>query len=307
MALGELIFTLLGFCVILFCGVRLAHLLMMLSPKVWNPLPENFFTSKGKWAVITGGSDGIGKAYAQELARRGLNVVIISRTKEKLDGVAREIELKTEAKVRAIAADFTKDDIYRDIEENIEGLDIGLLVNNVGILPTQLPCKLLETANLEEKINQVINCNVKTMVKMCHIVLPGMVERGRGIVLNVSSGIAKIPCPTYALYAASKAFVERFSQGLLAEYRSSGILIQSVSPFGVSTTMTGHPKPDLITFTAEEFVRNSLMYLKTGEQTYGSVRHSILGWVIQAIPTWVLRSEAFHQHFQEYVKRRVCS
>uniref|UniRef100_A0A8B9HAJ1 Hydroxysteroid 17-beta dehydrogenase 3 n=1 Tax=Astyanax mexicanus TaxID=7994 RepID=A0A8B9HAJ1_ASTMX len=301
MALGELIFTLLGVCVILFCGVRLAHLLMMLSPKVWYPLPENFFTSKGKWAVITGGSDGIGKAYAQELARCGLNVVIISRTKEKLDGVAREIELKTEAKVRAIAADFTKDDIYRDIEENIEGLDIGLLVNNVGILPTQLPCKLLETANLEE-VSFVI-----LLMQMCHIVLPGMVERGRGIVLNVSSGIAKIPCPTYALYAASKAFVERFSQGLLAEYRSSGILIQSVSPFGVSTTMTGHQKPDLITFTAEEFVRKSLMYLKTGEQTYGSVRHSILGWVIQAIPTWVLRSEAFHQHFQEYVKRRVCS
>ncbi|XP_072537050.1 17-beta-hydroxysteroid dehydrogenase type 3 isoform X2 [Salminus brasiliensis] len=228
MALDQLVFALLGAYVLLFCGVRLAHLLMMLSPRVWYPLPENFLTSMGKWAVITGGSDGIGKAYAQELARCGLNVVIISRSKEKLDRAAREIELNTKAKVIAIAADFTEDDIYRGIKENIEGLDIGILVNNVGILPTQIPCRLLETANLEKKMNQVINCNIKAMVKMCHIILPGMVERGRGIILNVSSGIAKVPCPTYALYAATKAFVERFSQGLLAEYKSSGILIQCV-------------------------------------------------------------------------------
>ncbi|KAI4901923.1 hypothetical protein NFI96_015036, partial [Prochilodus magdalenae] len=259
------------------------------------------------FAVITGASDGIGKAYAQELASWGLNVVIISRSKEKLDRVAKDIELKTGAKVVTISADFTKDDIYEGIKENIQGLDVAILVNNVGILPTQIPCRLLETDHLEEKINQLINCNIKTMVKMCHIVLPGMVERGRGIVLSVSSGIAKIPCPTYALYAATKVFVERFSQSLQAEYKSSGILFQTVSPFGVSTAMTGHQKPDLITFSAEGFVRNSLRYLKAGEQTYGSMTHALLGWVVQAIPTWVLRSEAFHHHFQEYVKKRVGS
>ncbi|MCI4380891.1 hypothetical protein PGIGA_G00245250 [Pangasianodon gigas] len=151
----------------------------------------------------------------------------------------------------------------------------------------------------------MINCNVKAMVKMCYIVLPGMVERGRGVILNISSGISKIPFPMYTLYSATKVFVDIFSRGLQAEYKSNGILIQSVSPFGVSTAMTGYQKPSIITFTPEGFVRSSLMYLKAGEQTYGSVSHAILGWIIQAIPTWVLRREALHNAFQDYVKKQV--
>ncbi|XP_051509299.1 17-beta-hydroxysteroid dehydrogenase type 3 isoform X3 [Myxocyprinus asiaticus] len=326
MTLTEIIFILTGTCAVLFFGGKLVCLFMTLTPKLCYPLPNSFFTSLGKWAVVTGGSDGIGRAYAQEFSKHGMNVVIISRNQEKLDRAARKI------------------------------------VNNVGILPNQIPCKLLETADLEERIHAVINCNVKAMVKMCRIVLPGMQERRRGVILNVSSGIAKIPCPIYTLYAASKVFVERFSEGLQAEYKSKGIIIQvqchtvmfinaccfvlhktqtnhtqlfnhemvfhaansmdivkyqcpqsgllfsqTVAPFGVSTSMTGYQKPDMVTFTTEEFVRSSLMYLKAGDQTYGSATHTILGWIVQGIPTWILQSEAFQHHFKEYVKERIGS
>ncbi|XP_051509300.1 17-beta-hydroxysteroid dehydrogenase type 3 isoform X4 [Myxocyprinus asiaticus] len=307
MTLTEIIFILTGTCAVLFFGGKLVCLFMTLTPKLCYPLPNSFFTSLGKWAVVTGGSDGIGRAYAQEFSKHGMNVVIISRNQEKLDRAARKIELNTGGEVKVIAADFTKDDLYGNIKKNIEGLDIGILVNNVGILPNQIPCKLLETADLEERIHAVINCNVKAMVKMCRIVLPGMQERRRGVILNVSSGIAKIPCPIYTLYAASKVFVERFSEGLQAEYKSKGIIIQTVAPFGVSTSMTGYQKPDMVTFTTEEFVRSSLMYLKAGDQTYGSATHTILGWIVQGIPTWILQSEAFQHHFKEYVKERIGS
>ncbi|XP_073765321.1 17-beta-hydroxysteroid dehydrogenase type 3 isoform X2 [Danio rerio] len=320
MTLTEIIFVLTGTCAILVFGGKIASLIMMFITKLFCPLPEAFFTSLGKWAVITGGSDGIGRAYAEELSKQGMSVIIISRNQEKLDRAAKKIELNTGGKVKVIAADFTKDDIYGHITENIEGLDIGVLVNNVGILPSQIPCKLLETSDLEERIYDIVNCNVKSMVKMCRIVLPGMQQR-RGVILNVSSGIAKIPCPIYTLYAASKVFVERFSQGLQAEYISKGVIIQTVAPFGVSTAMTGHQKPDMVTFTAEEFVRSSLKYLKTGDQTYGSITHTLLasrsphskkvagsspglGRIVQSIPTWVLQSETFQHHFQEYVKNR---
>nr|XP_055023972.1 17-beta-hydroxysteroid dehydrogenase type 3 isoform X3 [Misgurnus anguillicaudatus] len=282
MTLTEIIFILAGTCTVMLFGVKLICLVMVLAPKICYPLPESFMTSLGKWAVITGGSDGIGRAYAQELSKYGMNVVIISRNQEKLDRAARTIELATGVQVKVIAADFTKDNIYGHIMECIEGLDIGILVNNVGILPSQIPCRLLETADLEEEC-----------------------RKGRGAVLNVSSGIAKIPCPLYTLYAASKVFVERFSQGLQAEYRSKGIIIQTVAPFGVSTSMTFHQKPDLVTFSAEDFVRSSLKYLRAGDQTYGSITHTILGWIMQAIPTWVLRSEAFQDNFEEYVKERI--
>uniref|UniRef100_A0A8C1VH96 Hydroxysteroid (17-beta) dehydrogenase 3 n=1 Tax=Cyprinus carpio TaxID=7962 RepID=A0A8C1VH96_CYPCA len=276
MTLAEIIFILTGTCAVLVFGGKLVCLLMMLVPKLFCPLPESFFTTLGKWAVVTGGSDGIGRAYAEELSKLGMSVIIISRNQEKLDRAARKLELTTGQEVKVIAADFTKDDIYGHIQENTKGLDIGILVNNVGILPSQIPCKLLETSDLEERIHDVINCNVKAMVKMCRIVLPGMQQRGRGVILNVSSGIAKIPCPIYTLYAASKVFVERFSQGLQAEYKSKGIIIQTVAPFGVSTPMTGYQKPDMVTFTPEEFARSSLKYLKVGDQTYGSVTHTIL-------------------------------
>ncbi|XP_018964213.2 testosterone 17-beta-dehydrogenase 3 [Cyprinus carpio] len=307
MTLIEIIFVLTGTCAVLVFGGKLVCLLMMLVPKLFCPLPESFFTTLGKWAVVTGGSDGIGRAYAEELSKLGMSVIIISRNQEKLDRAARKLELTTGQEVKVIAADFTKDDIYGHIQENTKGLDIGILVNNVGILPSQIPCKLLETSDLEERIHDVINCNVKAMVKMCRIVLPGMQQRGRGVILNVSSGIAKIPCPIYTLYAASKVFVERFSQGLQAEYKSKGIIIQTVAPFGVSTPMTGHQKPDMVTFTPEEFARSSLKYLKVGDQTYGSVTHTILGGIVQSIPTWVLQSKAFQHHFREYVKERVRS
>ncbi|KAF7695285.1 testosterone 17-beta-dehydrogenase 3 [Silurus meridionalis] len=301
MALIELIFVLSGACVVL---LWLARGLKMIAPKVCS-ISGNFFTSMGKWAVITGGSGGIGKAYAEEFARLGLNVVIISRSKEKLDKSARDIEIKMDRSIMVIAADFTKDNIYENIKETIKDLDIAVLVNNVGILQNVIPCKFLETVNMEEKIHQMINCNVKAMVKMCHIVLPGMVKRGGGIILNISSGISKVPFPLYTLYSATKMFVETFSRGLSAEYKSKRILIQNVSPFGVSTAMTGYQNPSIITFTPEAFVRNSLQYLKAGEQTYGSVTHAILGWIIQAIPEWLLRREAFQNSFQEYVKTQV--
>ncbi|XP_056585774.1 17-beta-hydroxysteroid dehydrogenase type 3 isoform X3 [Triplophysa dalaica] len=286
----EIIFMLAGTCTVMFFGVKLLGLVMMLALKLYYPLSVSFFTSLGKWAVVTGGSDGIGRAYAQELSKHGMNVIIISRNQEKLERAARNIELSTGAKVKVITADFTKDDMYGHIMKSLEDLDIGILVNNVGILPSQVPCRLLETADLE---------------KMCRIVLPGMQERGRGVILNVSSGIAKIPCPMYTLYAASKVFVERFSQCLQADYKSKGIIIQTVAPFGVSTSMTGHQRPDMVTFTAEEFVKSSLKYLRAGDQTYGSLTHAILGWMVQAIPTWVLQSEVFQYHFKKYVTERM--
>ncbi|KAK3565782.1 hypothetical protein QTP86_015047 [Hemibagrus guttatus] len=252
MALIELIFVLCGACVVFFW---LTRAIMMLAPNLGGPIPGNFFTSVGKWAVITGGSEGIGKAYAEEFARLGLNLVIISRSKEKLVRAARDIEVKTNRKVMVISTDFTKDDIYKSIKENIQDLDIAVLVNNVGILPSNIPYRLLETVHLEEKIHQIINCNMKATVKMCHIVLPGMVERGSGIILNISSGISKSPFPMYTLYSATKVFVDIFSRGLQAEYKSKGILIQ--------------------------------------------------GWIMQSIPTWVLRKEAFQSSFQDYVKKQV--
>ncbi|XP_063807559.1 very-long-chain 3-oxoacyl-CoA reductase-B-like [Pseudophryne corroboree] len=105
----------------------------------------------GAWAVVTGASDGIGKAYAEELARRGLNVVLISRTLKKLQSVAEGIELQTGRKTKIIQVDFTGGpEIYPKIEEGLKDMDIGILVNNVGILYSELECKILDVPDVDQ-------------------------------------------------------------------------------------------------------------------------------------------------------------
>ncbi|XP_014861814.1 PREDICTED: testosterone 17-beta-dehydrogenase 3-like isoform X3 [Poecilia mexicana] len=233
-----------------------------------------------------------------------MNVVIMSRTKATLEKVAEEIGETTGRRVKVIVADFSEENIFREIEEELKDLNIGVLVNNVGVLPTFVPCKFLESEELDKTITKVINCNVKTLCKMCKIILPGMENRNKGVIINVASGIASFPFPLYTLYAASKVFVERFSQGLQAEYRDSGIIIQAVAPFGVSTRMAGFQKTNMVTLLPEYFVQKSLQYVRAGDKINGTVCHTLLAWLLQSIPLKLVYAEIVLQGLQDYVKKK---
>ncbi|XP_065806117.1 17-beta-hydroxysteroid dehydrogenase type 3 isoform X1 [Labrus bergylta] len=330
MDLIELFFIFLGTAVIVYYGVKLLLFSRMLFPKVFFPQPKNFFSSMGEWAVVTGASEGIGRAYAFEfiikvkktkktfcvlclcklhfrlpqLAEQGMNVVIMSRTKATLDQVAKKIGDTTGRKVKVIVTDFMKENVFGEIEDQLRDLNIGVLVNNVGMLPRVIPCKFLESAELDQTITKLINCNVKTVAKMCKIILPGMDNRGKGVILNMSSGVASVPFPLYTLYAASKVFVERFSQALQAEYKDKGIIIQAVSPFGVSTRMAAYAETSFVTLSPEGFVKSSLQYIRAGDKTHGSICHMVLGWLLQSIPPKVLCSESMLHSLQDYVKKK---
>ncbi|XP_077417322.1 17-beta-hydroxysteroid dehydrogenase type 3 isoform X2 [Vanacampus margaritifer] len=300
----EWFFTALGAVVVIYYGVKLLRFTRMLYPKRWFPLPKSFFLSMGEWAVVTGASEGIGRQYAFVMAEQGMNVVIMSRTKVTLDKVAKEIRESTGRMVKVVVADFTKDNIFTDIEEELKFLDIGVLVNNVGMVPSVLPQRFLEDEDLDQTIVRVINCNVRTMVKMCRIILPGMENRRKGVIVNIASGIASIPFPMYSLYAASKIFVERFSQGLQAEYKDKGIIIQAVSPFGVSTRMVGYQPTNRTMLSPQDFVKSSLQYIRAGDKTYGTICHMVLGWLLLAIPSKILHTEFMLQGLKKYVERK---
>ncbi|XP_062984647.1 17-beta-hydroxysteroid dehydrogenase type 3 [Elgaria multicarinata webbii] len=290
--------ALLGSIVCLVFVVKCIRFLRYFFPRLWTTLPRSFFQSMGDWAVITGSGDGIGRAYAFELAKRGLNIVLISRTLEKLQKVASEIEQTTGKKVKTIQADFTKKNIYDDIEESLQGLEIGVLVNNVGTLPDRLPCRFL---NMPDKDQDLLNCNILSLTKMTRIILKQMVPRQKGIVLNLSSAVGTFPCPLFAIYSASKAFVYTFSRALQMEYKAKGMIIQAVTPFAVSTPMTMWMKPSLFTKTAEEFARESLEYVTFGAETFGCLAHEILARFMQCIPLWVFESD----RVQERLKDRI--
>ncbi|XP_010566981.1 PREDICTED: UDP-N-acetylglucosamine/UDP-glucose/GDP-mannose transporter isoform X4 [Haliaeetus leucocephalus] len=137
----------------------------------------------------------------QQLAKRGLNIVMISRTLEKLQRVASEVEQATGQKVKVIQADFTKNSVYENIEKSLQGLDIGVLVNNVGMLHNPLPCRFLNGPDIDENL---INCNIISTTKMTKIILKQMETRQKGLILNLSSGLGIFPCPLYTMYSASK-------------------------------------------------------------------------------------------------------
>ncbi|XP_053905206.1 inactive hydroxysteroid dehydrogenase-like protein 1 isoform X3 [Malaclemys terrapin pileata] len=162
----------------------------------------DFVKQYGRWAVVTGSTAGIGKAYAEELASRGINIILISRSKEKLEAVAKDITETYKVETAVIVADFSKGrEIYSSIKEALRDKDIGILVNNVGVFYTYPE---YFTRLSEDKLWEIVNVNIAAANMMVHIVLPGMVQRKRGAIVNVSSGSCCKPTPQMAAYSASK-------------------------------------------------------------------------------------------------------
>uniref|UniRef100_A0A3Q3XE62 3-ketoacyl-CoA reductase n=1 Tax=Mola mola TaxID=94237 RepID=A0A3Q3XE62_MOLML len=225
----------------------------------------------GKWAVVTGATDGIGKSY---LARRGFAVMLISRSQDKLDDVARGLEEHYNVETRTVAVDFGKLDIYSKIEEGLAGLEIGVLVNNVGV-SYPYPEYYLHIPDLDNFITNTINVN---MTSVCQVRPPPAVS-SKGVILNISSASGMYPVPLLTVYSATKAFVDFFSRGLQEEYRRQGIIIQSVLPFFVATKMTRIRKPTLDKPTPERYVAAELSTVGLQSQTNGYFPHAVMGWV----------------------------
>jgi short-subunit dehydrogenase len=192
-------------------------------------------SSETTWGVITGASSGLGALFAEQLARRGLSLVLAGRDEPRLTAVAR--------RVRAIAPDVEVDLVVGDLgtESGIDALvahlggrTVDVLVNNAGF-GTYGPFADADVA----REHALVMVNVDALMRVTRAVLPGMVSRGRGGVLNVASTIAFQPGPYQAVYGASKAFVLSFSQALWAETRGTGVSVTALCPGPTETGFVG--------------------------------------------------------------------
>lgn len=241
----------------------------------------------GRWAVVSGATDGIGRAYAEELASRGLSVVLVSRDREKLQAVARDIADTYRVETDVIVADFSGGrEIYHPIREALKDRDVGILVNNVGVFyPYPQPFTQLPEVTLWD----IINVNVAAASLLVHMVLPGMVARRRGAVVTVSSGCCCKPTPQLAAYAASKAYLDHFSRALQYEYASKGIFVQSLIPFCVATGPTSsflHKCPWLAP-SPKVYAHHAVSTLGISKRTTGYWSHSIQFLFAQYMPEWL--------------------
>jgi short-subunit dehydrogenase len=190
---------------------------------------EGFY---GTRALVTGASSGIGAELACQLAERGTNLVLTARSKDKLDELARELERAHRISAQVVVADLAAPGGARGLAADVDalGLPIDHLINNAGYGDAGAFARA-DAAKLEE----MVRLNSEAVVVLARHFLPGMLERGRGGVLNVASTAAFQPMPFMAVYAASKAFVLSFSSALAKEVAGTGVSVTAVCPGPVPT------------------------------------------------------------------------
>ncbi len=172
----------------------------------------------GPWAVVAGGSEGLGAAWAEALARRGLDVLIIGRRPEPLEQVAQRLTARYQVEVRTLTADLAEPDFPERLAAASTGLEIGTAVYNAASSFTGL---LLD--HPPEHAQHLVDVNIRGPLALIHQLGPAMIERRRGTLVLMSSLSGNQGGPGLAAYAASKAFVTSLAESLHAELRSAGV------------------------------------------------------------------------------------
>ncbi|MCC6174556.1 MAG: SDR family NAD(P)-dependent oxidoreductase [Chloroflexi bacterium] len=194
----------------------------------------------GTRAIVTGASWGIGETFAHSLAARGADLLLVARTETRLLTIASDLAARYNVRVEIVTVDLAALDGPRRLCEAVDALGFAptLLVNNAGY--GQLgPFSELPLARARE----MIRLNMSAVVALTRLILPGMLERGCGAIVNVASASAFQPLPNYAVYAASKAFLLNLSAALWAECRHKGVQVVAVCPGAVDATPADERQP----------------------------------------------------------------
>jgi len=240
--------------------------------------------SYGEWAIITGATDGIGKAFAQECAKRKLNVFLISRNPELLSQTAMELESKYSVKTKTLAVDFGNftDLKERQVQESLKDLDVGLLINNVG---ASYDHPEFATEIDEKTIDKLVNLNIHSTYRMTRAVLPSMLGKAkpRGAIVNMSSFASEQSVPMLAYYAATKGFVDKYSEALHWEVKSKGIHVQVQRPMFIKTKMS-KTRESLMIPRPEKYAKAAMKHIGYEAVSSPYWVHALIQYVINLVP-----------------------
>jgi uncharacterized protein len=232
-------------------------------------------------ALVTGASSGIGAIYAERLARRGYDLVLVARNRDKLDALARRITDDTGRAVEVFAADLNDRASLASVEEKLRtDASITLLVNNAGV-GTHTP---LLDSNVDA-MTRMIDLNVTALTRLTYAAVPGFVARGKGAIINISSIVGIAPEILNGVYGGSKAFVTAFSQSLHHEVGAKGVRVQAVLPGATATDFWeagGLPVEHLdpaIVMKATDMVDAALVGFDNGELITIPSLHAIEHWI----------------------------
>jgi uncharacterized protein len=218
-------------------------------------------------AVITGASSGIGAIYADRLARRGYDLLLVARNRERMDDLAQKLAAETGRKIEILAADLMDSKDLAGLERTLrQDSRVTLLVNNAGLGATA-PLLSSDVADM----SRMIALNVQALTRLTYAAVPEFVKRGAGTIINIGSIVAVAPERLNGVYGGTKAFVLAFSQSLRHELANTGVKVQVVLPGATATdfwSKSGKPVellPQEIVMRAEDMVDAALSGLDLGE------------------------------------------
>jgi short-subunit dehydrogenase len=193
-------------------------------------MSPDFGRRYGPWALVTGASSGIGRGFAHALARRGLNLVVVARRRELLEGLARELESANKVSVRPVAMDLARDGAAGELAASVADIEVGLLVNNAGT-------GWIGRFDLQDadEHSRLVHLHCVLPVELTALLLKPMEARRRGGIVLVSSAGAYVPMPYYAVYGGTKAFLAMWGEALGAEVQSAGVDVLVLAPGDTKT------------------------------------------------------------------------
>ena len=237
------------------------------------------------WAVVTGTTSGIGLAFCHAFAKLGFNVLMVSRNESKLREIKAEIlkTCQTKVKVEFLCVDLSgREEKFEELEKFVSANEVAVLVNNAG-LNTDFPKLFVDNSRVELESMIAVNC--RSVAVLTHTVLPSMIHRRLGCVINVSSLFGQLAGPLVSVYSGSKGFIDSFSLSLTGELAGTGVTLFNSLPGFVVSNMSKIKRTSFTVISADACVQAVLGQVAGGSLTVASPHwtHSAIGWFLTVV------------------------
>lgn len=223
---------------------------------------SKYGAGKGSYCVITGASDGIGKEFARQMASKGFNILLVSRTLSKLETLKEELQKEFGITAKVLAFDVSTDasDNYSSLKKICEEVPVTVLINNVG-QSHSIPVPFLETK--EKELRDIITINNTATLLITQSVAPSIIREAsrnntRGLVLTMGSFGGLIPTPLLATYSGSKSFLQNWSNSLAGELKPSNVDVEIVLSYLVTSAMSKIKRSSVMIPDPKNFVKSTL-------------------------------------------------